>query len=81
VSNAVLDRNAKTLEYDLTAKLKCYVRCGWMREADGSVIYMVYVDQRANINYKHIPDNWYGSEVQLQLILPPGVKPDPSLPW
>lgn len=84
MSNADLDSRAKALERDLQPKLKCYVKVGWMREADGSVIYMVYVDQRANIDYKLLPQQWYGSMVDVQLILPPGVKPPepfPGLAW
>ena len=77
MSNSTLTDRAKALERDLKAKLKCYVKVGWMRD-NGSESYMVYVDQRAHIDYALIPDTWYGDRIDVQLILPPGVKlPDP----
>lgn len=84
MSNSTLTSRAKALELDMKSKLKCYLRVGWMREADGSEIYMLYIDQRATIDYKLIPNNWYGNRVDVQLVLPPGVKPPdpfPDIAW
>lgn len=80
MGNTILNNRAKSLELDLKSKLKCYVKVGWIKEADGSEVFMVYVDQRANIDYRLVPDNWYGSKVDIQLILPPGVRPPDTLP-
>lgn len=77
MSNATLTDRAKALERDLNSKLGCYVKVGWMRD-NGSEVYMVYIDQRAHIDYKHIPNDWYGNQVNVQLVLPPGVKPPPN---
>ena len=73
MSNSNLDRRALSLERDLAPKLKCYVRVGWAKESNGSVTYMVYVDQRADIDYSVLPRDWHGDTVLLQLALPPGV--------
>ena len=75
MSNSALDGRAKSLERHLAPKLKCYVRVGWMKESDGSVTFMIYIDQRANIDFEVIPDDWYGNQILVQLVLPPGVKP------
>jgi len=75
MGNSTLDDRAKSLERELSPKLKCYVRVGWMKEPSGSEIYIIYVDQRANIDYAAIPSNWCGNQVDVQLVLPPGVKP------
>ena len=84
MSNSTLDARAKALERDLSPKLKCYVRVGWMRDQSGAETFMVYVDRRANINYSIFPDNWYGSLIDVQLVWPPGVNPPdplPDFPW
>lgn len=80
MSNSLLADRAKELERILAPKLNCYVKVGWAREQNGSELYMVYVDQRASINYSLIPSSWYKNRVDVQLCWPPGVAPpDPFI--
>jgi hypothetical protein len=81
MSNSSLDSRAKELEKHLAPKLGCYVKVGWMKGSDNSITFMVYIDQRASINYNVLPNDWYGDQIQVQLILPPGVKPPDPIPW
>jgi hypothetical protein len=84
MSNADLNSRAKSLELDLKSKIKCYIKVGWTRDQSGAEAFMVYLDQRARINFNHIPATWYGRPVDVQLILPPGVNPIdifPGIPW
>jgi len=76
MDNATLTKRAKELEFDLSGKIKCYLVVGWLRGDSYGDVFMVYIDKRARISSKLIPDTWYGLPVATQDVLPPGVNPD-----
>lgn len=75
MSNSTLSNKANELELILKSKHKCYIKVGWLKESDGSVTYMVYVDDSYSLPQDAIPSNWYSSIVSIHRILPPGVAP------
>jgi hypothetical protein len=81
VDNSTLTKRAKELEHDLSPKVGCYLRVGWLKDKDDGVVFMVYVDMRARVPSKVFPNTWYGHPVATQDILPPGVSPSKDSPF